>query len=224
VPVIRTIVYRHKKNAGILRTIHALTSYICHRQYVPSTADGNCLNSLLFNGFFPGIKQAARKGGHSPSSSAEIRNGRNYTCTSSVCFLAWTRTNLPFNPLNAELNPICHLLALLGAHHILHVSRIRVKSCLRFQYGCCARIPSTVEINLWYEIALRCTIEERNNIRSLRAVNTTRHILFYCFHLIFSLNFHIYWYCVLIFALYSRHQRHFSIAEVLSLCPSYYIT
>jgi CRISPR/Cas system-associated endoribonuclease Cas2 len=30
-------------------------------------------------------------------------------------------------PLNAELNPICHLLALLGAHHILHVSRIRVK-------------------------------------------------------------------------------------------------
>jgi len=31
------------------------------------------------------------------------------------------------NPLNAELNPICHLLALLGTHHILHVSRIRVK-------------------------------------------------------------------------------------------------
>jgi len=32
-----------------------------------------------------------------------------------------------FNPLNAELNPICHLLALLGAHHILHVSGLRVK-------------------------------------------------------------------------------------------------
>jgi hypothetical protein len=32
-----------------------------------------------------------------------------------------------FNPLNAELNPICHLLALLEAHHILHISRIRVK-------------------------------------------------------------------------------------------------
>jgi hypothetical protein len=30
------------------------------------------------------------------------------------------------NPLNVELNPICHFLALLGAHHILHVSRIRV--------------------------------------------------------------------------------------------------
>jgi len=33
-----------------------------------------------------------------------------------------------FNPLNAELKPICHLLALLGAHHILHVSRIRVNN------------------------------------------------------------------------------------------------
>ena len=31
-----------------------------------------------------------------------------------------------FNPLNAELYPICHLLELLGAHHILHVSRISV--------------------------------------------------------------------------------------------------
>jgi hypothetical protein len=31
------------------------------------------------------------------------------------------------NPLNAKLNPICHLLALLGAHHILHVSRVKVK-------------------------------------------------------------------------------------------------
>jgi len=31
------------------------------------------------------------------------------------------------NPLNAELNPSCQLLALLGANHILHVSRIRVK-------------------------------------------------------------------------------------------------
>jgi hypothetical protein len=32
------------------------------------------------------------------------------------------------NPLNAELNPFCHLLALLEAHHILHVSRVRVNT------------------------------------------------------------------------------------------------
>ena len=31
------------------------------------------------------------------------------------------------NTLNDELNPICHLLALLEAHPILHISRIRVK-------------------------------------------------------------------------------------------------
>ena len=35
--------------------------------------------------------------------------------------------HIPLNPLNPELNPICYLLALLGAHHFLHVSRIRVK-------------------------------------------------------------------------------------------------
>ena len=34
--------------------------------------------------------------------------------------------NRDVNPLNAELNPICHLLALLGAHHIFHVSGLRV--------------------------------------------------------------------------------------------------
>ena len=33
-----------------------------------------------------------------------------------------------FNPLNPELNPVCHLLALLGAHPILHISRIRVNA------------------------------------------------------------------------------------------------
>jgi hypothetical protein len=32
------------------------------------------------------------------------------------------------NPLKVELNPICHLLAILGAHLIFHVSRIRVKT------------------------------------------------------------------------------------------------
>ena len=29
-------------------------------------------------------------------------------------------------PLNAKLNPICHLLVLLEAHHILHISKVRV--------------------------------------------------------------------------------------------------
>ena len=32
------------------------------------------------------------------------------------------------NPLNAELNPICHLLALLGGATIVVISRLRVKA------------------------------------------------------------------------------------------------
>jgi len=38
-----------------------------------------------------------------------------------------TLSQWTFNALKAELYPICHLLALLGAHHILHISRVRVK-------------------------------------------------------------------------------------------------
>ena len=39
----------------------------------------------------------------------------------------WTDLQSEVNPLNAELNPICYLLALL-AQNFLHISRIRVKS------------------------------------------------------------------------------------------------
>jgi len=39
-----------------------------------------------------------------------------------------THSLTTLNPLNAELNPICHLLALLGAHHIILVSGIRVNN------------------------------------------------------------------------------------------------
>ena len=40
------------------------------------------------------------------------------------------------NHLNAELNPIRHLLALVGARHIVHVSRARVKPTLRTDLNC----------------------------------------------------------------------------------------
>ena len=43
-------------------------------------------------------------------------------------FIRLQITFFVFNTLNAELNHICYLQALLGAHHFLHVSRIRVKS------------------------------------------------------------------------------------------------
>jgi hypothetical protein len=44
------------------------------------------------------------------------------TIISPIVYVLWH-----INPLHAKLNPICHLLALLGAHRIFHVSRVRVK-------------------------------------------------------------------------------------------------
>ena len=48
-------------------------------------------------------------------------------CTKRVLGSTCPITFPNINPLKPELNPICYLLALLGAHHFLHVSRIRVK-------------------------------------------------------------------------------------------------
>jgi len=54
--------------------------------------------------------------------------GRRYKVNCKTKLLIVHHTDLfPFsciNPLKPELNPICYLLALLGAHHFLHVSRI----------------------------------------------------------------------------------------------------
>jgi len=54
-------------------------------------------------------------------------------CKNSNCVLYLVIGVNAFNPLNAELNTICHSLALLGAHHILHVSGLRV-NVLAFRY------------------------------------------------------------------------------------------
>ena len=56
---------------------------------------------------------------------------RNVNCRKqehAICIINVIKAlGLFINRLNAKLNPICYLLALLGAHHFLHVSRIRVK-------------------------------------------------------------------------------------------------
>jgi hypothetical protein len=50
-------------------------------------------------------------------------------CVNQLCYGAWKRIlSLKLNPLNAKLNPIFHLLALLAAHHILHISKIMVNT------------------------------------------------------------------------------------------------
>jgi hypothetical protein len=87
--------------------------------------------------------------GPCPASSVQIPISHHITQTSFFMLSFYTRLNfprklfnayflslylvlnpnslIPLNPLNAELNPICHSQALLEAHHILHVSGIRVK-------------------------------------------------------------------------------------------------
>ena len=69
-------------------------------------------------------------------SSAQVR-GSWIEMVKGVAYVVGWRTNIDtsdrilfgndINPLKPELIPIYYLLALLGAHHFLHVNRIRVK-------------------------------------------------------------------------------------------------
>ena len=79
-----------------------------------------------------------RASSHTPSNSTTV--AKSYINPLTLILLTWRiwwapnnaikwqmGFNSAFKGLNAELNPICHLLALLLAHHILHVSRRRFK-------------------------------------------------------------------------------------------------
>jgi hypothetical protein len=61
---------------------------------------------------------------------ANIKFNENPSSGSRV--VPYGRTDM-INPLNAELNPICHLLALLGGATIIVVSRLRVKLMVAFR-------------------------------------------------------------------------------------------
>jgi len=54
------------------------------------------------------------------------------------------------NPLNVQLKPICHLLALLGAHPIPHVSRIRVNTGKSLECKINVICISLVQLLLFY--------------------------------------------------------------------------
>jgi len=73
------------------------------------------------------------------------------------------------NPSNAELNPICYLLALLGAHHFLHVSRVRVKSLTLRQ------LMSYIYINIYIYIYIYIyNISCQRSIRAPTVVGASR--------------------------------------------------
>ena len=61
-------------------------------------------------------------------------------------------TAVLFNPLNAELNPICPLLALFGAHHILHVSRKMAEIQVTWAVTLCWLVSSSrrFERSYWF--------------------------------------------------------------------------
>jgi hypothetical protein len=63
-------------------------------------------------------------------------------------------------PLNTKLNPICHLLALLDAHHILHVSRIRVKRNI-YSPPPTLQYPMTISTELHSIVCLIITTQGR---------------------------------------------------------------
>jgi hypothetical protein len=66
--------------------------------------------------------------------------------------------NSNFNPLNSELNLICHLLARAGAHHFVDVSRIRVKDSTAGQgarfFQPLALCPTTLQSTLCFNLII----------------------------------------------------------------------
>jgi len=75
---------------------------------------------------------------------------------------------LHFNPLNAELSPICHLLTLLGAHYIFHVSGLKVKGRKKLrQNKKSMSITGTVWTAEFSDGKLRVSPYSKNNDSSL---------------------------------------------------------
>jgi len=79
-------------------------------------------HSPRFHAYFPTANSY-------PAIVADMLSGAiaciGFTWVSRTLSKGWNKQF--FNPLEPELNPIRYLLALLRAHHFLHVSRIRVK-------------------------------------------------------------------------------------------------
>ena len=73
----------------------------------------------ILNYFWCSISTLAFSSAHTnvPTNACEKQRVNSDSCRRAVG-----------NPLNTELIPICHLLALLGTHHILHVSRLKTPS------------------------------------------------------------------------------------------------
>ena len=65
---------------------------------------------------------------HQSSQSESIGDGEGQLNKHHSYDSYYVRIQNTFSPLNAELNPICHLLALLGTHQIFRVRGLSVKN------------------------------------------------------------------------------------------------
>jgi len=138
--------YKHNGRIFIFVTLLALGEYVLRRftyvslqlrlsfsiQFVLICADRDriymtCLQSGALN-CVPKAQQVSRCG-----MVASVSTVQKYELLFFVVYFLIAKYNarVPdfqrvcvFYPLNAELNPICHLLALLGAYLIFHVSRL----------------------------------------------------------------------------------------------------
>jgi len=72
-----------------------------------------------------------------------------YSCHQANIESRFRYIKYALNPLNAELNPICHLLALLGGATIVVVSRLRVNG-IHYVYN--IDILLFYYMNIWINI------------------------------------------------------------------------
>jgi len=110
---------------GQLRGYECCSCFICRKSCVQTAVRQPAILREVFTLYLSNPKQirssASNKGQSPPSTSFQFQ-------FSSV-ILPIDGTGVDkyiINPLNPELNPMCYLLTLLGAHHFLHVSRKRV--------------------------------------------------------------------------------------------------
>jgi hypothetical protein len=81
---------------------------------------------------------------------------------------------LSVNPLNAELNLICYLLALLGTHHIFHVSRIRVNISQRVVNSILVLSLYTVIHSCTWKYAMSQSGKFTNSVQGIAFILSTR--------------------------------------------------
>ena len=134
-----TVDERNEKGRGLIRNpFHCFTLLLFHstepcrkerHDKSATTISGTFTRALSIRGVFRTVLSSYPEPSYKTMHEAHVlaRWGIYVACFSSMTV---TVGYMALNPSNVELNPICHLLALLGAHHIFYVSGLRVNDGL----------------------------------------------------------------------------------------------